>query len=295
MDKYLTINSCLRKSDNNPNFSIPRMKINSFYNITTYNNKIYPNRNYNKMENKLINTELSSKFNNYMLLYKKPSQNNYLFKTIWTEASSSLHNTNKKTIYFKGTKPKLTNKTNEPKKISLKLLNDFFNPETTKSHKSISTPKKPKKPKIYINYPSETKKEMSPNNYLYYYFPNLFNVPNNRIVGPKNLNSSKFFASPLPTLSFNEEVKNLKVPQIRNNKNNENGKSICSYLDTKDKEKEDEKQKNNPIFLEKLYSIDVLKNIRFGFKNSVERGKFNNLIKSFYTARNLKYILPKSK
>lgn len=294
MDKFLTINSYLRKGENNPNFSIPKMKINSFYNITTYNNKIYPNRNYHKMENKLINTELSSKFNNYMLLHKKPSQNKYLFKTIWTEASTSLHNTNKKTIYFKNTKSKLTTKSNKPKKISLKLLNDFFKPEITKSYKSILTPKKPKKPKIYINYPSETKKEIPPNNYLYYYFPNLFNVPNNRIVGPKNLNSSKFFAAPLPTLSFNEEVKNLKISRI-GNKNNENGKSIYSSLDTNNKEKEDEKKKNNPIFLEKLYSIDVLKNIRFGFKNSVERGKFNNLIKSFYTARNLKYILPKYK
>ena len=277
MDKFLTINSYLKKSDNVPKISIPKLKMNSFYNITTYNNKIYPNRNYNKMENKFINTELSTKFNNYMLLQKIPSQNNCLFKTIWTEASSLLHNSNKKTIDFKNSKSKVIHKTNKSQKVSLKLLNDFFKPKIAKSYNSILTPKKPKKTKKYINYPSETKKEMSPNNYLYYYFPNLFNVPNNRIVGPKNLNSSKFFAAPLPTLSFKEEVKNLKIFRINNNKNNENKNSIYSSIITGGAEK-DKENETHPVFLEKLYSIDVLKNIRFGFKNSVEKGKFNNLI-----------------
>ena len=55
-----------------------------------------------------------------------------------------------------------------------------------------------------------------------------------------------------------------------------------------------DKDQNNPVFIEKLYNSDVLKNLRFGFKNPVEKSKFKNLIKSFYTAKNLKYILPKS-
>ena len=288
MDKFLTINSYLRKGENNPNFSIPKMKINSFYNITTYNNKIYPNRSYHKMENKLINTELSSKFNNYMLLHKKPSQNKYLFKTIWTEASSSLKNNNKKTLFLKTIKSKFARKTNRSEKVSMKLLNDFFKPESTQTDKSIFTPTRFKKINKIYNCSTENRKERHPNNYLYFYFPNLFNNPNNRIVDPK-LNSSKFLVAPLPTLSFNEEVKNLKVTKIKN-KNNENGKSMYSSIISNNKSKE----QNNPVFIEKLYNIDVLKNLRFGFKNPVEKSKFRNLIKSFYTAKNLKYILPKT-
>ena len=40
-------------------------------------------------------------------------------------------------------------------------------------------------------------------------------------------------------------------------------------------------------------NLDILKNLRFGYKNSVEKGKFRNFINSFYTSRNLKFILPK--
>ena len=48
----------------------------------------------------------------------------------------------------------------------------FFKPESTKSYKSIFTPKKIKKFNRNYNFPTENKKEVSPNNYLYYYFPN---------------------------------------------------------------------------------------------------------------------------
>jgi len=290
MDKYLTINSYLKKNNNKQSPSIPKLKINPSYNITIYHNKIYPNRNYDKMENKIINTELSSKFNNYMLLNRRTSDspNKYLFKTIWTEANSSLkNNNNKKTLFLKTSKSKFARKTNRSEKVSMKLLNDFFKPEYTQTNKSIFTPTKFKKINKTYNCSTENKKEKHQNNYLYFYFPNLFNNPNNRIVDPK-LNSSKFLVAPLPALSFNEEVKNLKVCKV-NTKTNENGKSMYSSIISSKKDND----QNNPVFIEKLYNIDVLKNLRFGFKNPVEKSKFRNLIKSFYTAKNLKYILPK--
>ena len=296
MENYLTINSYLRKNNNNHRPSIPKLTINSCYNITTYNNKIYPNHNYSKTENKLINTEIPPKFNNYMLLNKNylKSPNYNLFKTISYEKNSSFKRANKPNIYSRNNKSKLSRRTNKSQKVSLKLMNDFFKPEITQSYKSILTTSKIQKSKINFNFSGEAKKEMFPNNYLYYYYPNLFNVPNNRIMSPHKINPSKFLIAPLPTTSFNEEVKSLKVTQIKNQNesyNNSIGKSLYSSIITS---KDNEKQ-NNPVFLEKLYSIDVLKNLRFGFKNSIERGKYKNFIKSFYTARNLKLILPKSK
>ncbi len=62
MDRYLTINSYLKRNDKKQNNPLPKLSINQSYNITIYHNKIYPNRNYNKMENKFINTESSIKF-----------------------------------------------------------------------------------------------------------------------------------------------------------------------------------------------------------------------------------------
>jgi len=292
MDKYLTINSYLKKYNNKPSPLIPKLKINSYYNLTTYHNKIYPNRNFSRVDNKITNTEFSQKFNNYKLLNKKTSESpkKDLFKTIWTEGNSSLKHSNKKNSFVKTNKSKFVRTTNRTQKVSMKLLNDFFKPELTKNDESIFTPKRLTKTNKIYNCSTDIKKEVPPHNYLYFYFPNLFNVPNNRIMGPNNLNSSKFLMAPLPTLSFNEEVKNLKVSRI-NNKNNEIGKSIGSSIIS---DKKENKEQKNPVFIEKLYNIDVLKNVRFGFKNSIERSKYKNLIKAFYTAKNLKYVFPKS-
>jgi hypothetical protein len=290
MDKTLTINSYLKKSVIKQIPSIPKLTINPSYNITLYHNKIYPNINYKKMENKIISTEISTKCNNYKLINKNffESPKKYLFKTIWTDCNSSL-NKNRKTLFLKTTKTKFTKGTNRSQKVSMKILNDFFKPEITKSEKIIFTPKKQIRINKNHNNLNESKKDIPPNNYLYYYFPNLFNVPNNRVLGPQHLNSSKFFIAPIPKQSFKEEVKSLKVFRPVINNINENSKNLGSSISSNKKQKNTQK---NPVFLEKLYNIDVLKNLRFGFKNSVERGKFNNLIKSFYTAQNLKFILP---
>ena len=76
------------------------------------------------------------------------------------------------------------------------------------------------------------------------------------------------------------------------NKDNEKETSLHSSIISKEKEN---KEKENPVFIEKSTNIDILRNLRFGFKNSIEKSKYSNLIKSFYTAKNLKLIFPKYK
>jgi hypothetical protein len=290
MDKLIRIIPYRNKITNKKTLSIPKITINPDYNITTYKNTIYPNKNYTRIENKLLSTELSSKFNNYKLFHKNylDNKSNHLYKTIWTDGNTHSNNSHKKAIYLRTTKTKLIKNTNKSHKVPTKLLNDFFKPQLTESYKSMFSPTKIKKFKKNYNYPSESKKEISPHNYLYYYFPNLFNVPNNRITGPQNLDSSKYLISPVPTISFNEEVQTLKVSRTNNN-NNENDKNLYTSINNSG----EKNNKNNPLFIQKFYDIDLLKNVRFEFKNSIERAKYNNLVKSFYTARNLKYVLAK--
>ena len=113
---------------------------------------------------------------------------------------------------------------------------------------------------------------------LYYYFPNLFNVPNNRIMSQTRIDPSKYLIAPIPTKSFDEEVKSLKVSQLNNQNDNDYVKGNSLYSSIITNNKDNEKQQNNPVFIEKSYSFDILKNLRFGFKNSVEKGKFRNFI-----------------
>ena len=49
-------------------------------------------------------------------------------------------------------------------------------------------------------------------------------------------------------------------------------------------------EKIKPIFIEKVYTFDILKNLRFNFKNIIEKGKHKAFINSFYITRNLKFI-----
>ena len=293
MDKHLTINSYLKKNNKKQNHPLPKLSINQSYNITIYHNKIYSNRNYNRIENKFINTEASTKFHDYLVLNRKnsESQNKYLFKTIWTEGNPTLKYFNKKYLPLKTSKTKFKRKINNSQKVSMKILNVFFKPELTKSQKTIFSPKRIKKINRNYNFSPENKKEIYPNNYLYYYYPNLFNVPNNRILGPQQLNSSKYFVAPIPAQSFKDEVKSLKVSRIFNK---DNGKEISLHPSIISSSKENKEEKN-PVIIEKSTYIDILRNLRFGFKNSIEKSKYNNLVKSFYTAKNLKFVFPKSK
>ena len=297
MDEYLTINSYLNKENYKNNPSLPKLTINSFANISEYNNKIYSNHNYSKSENKLINTETPSKYNNYLLLNKKSleSPNKTLFKTIFFKKNSSMNNSIKEKLLLRNNKSILFRKTNKSQKITMKLMNDFFKPEMAKSYKSILTPKKMLNTNKYFNFSSEGKKEKFPNNYLYFYFPNLFNVPNNRIMSQTRIDPSKYLIAPIPTKSFDEEVKSLKISRLKNQNVNDSTKGNSSYSSIITNSKGNKRQKNNPVFIEKSYSFDILKNLRFGFKNSVEQGKFRNFINSFYTSRNLKFILPNKK
>ena len=257
--------------------------------------RIYSCRNNTKLKNRNFRIDKTHQYRNHNYFFRKisDSSNHYLFKTIDIKSNSSLkHNENiKKSLFLKTCRTKYPRRTDLSPKIPTKILNDFFNYELSKSSKSILTPKTtPRFTKAY-NYSTENKREISKYNYLYYFFPKLFNVPNNRIEGISKLNASKYFISPLSTPRFKEEVKNLKI-SIFNKKENDNGKSLYSSIISNSKE--EDKYKKNPLFIQKLYDIDVLKNVRFGFKNSVEKGKFSHLFKSFYTEKNLKYFSPKS-
>ena len=285
MEKYPTINSYKRKLNNRNQLLIPKITINPRYNITTYNNKIYSKRNNNnEIKNKITKTEIYSK----SPIKTIDSPNRFLFKTIFPK--NNYHTIlNKNYSLLKNKKSKIIKRTtNDSQKISLKLLNQFFKPKIKDKNESNTIQKMPVKLKKKIYNSSEIKKETSPYNYLYYYFPSLFNVPNNRITGPQNLNSSNFLFSSIPKLSFYEEVENLKTSFHKSNKINNN--NVCFPTDNNI---ENEKT-NNPFFVEKFCNIDILKNLRFGFKSWVEKEKYKNLVKSFYTVRNLKCIFPKS-
>ena len=80
-------------------------------------------------------------------------------------------------------------------------------------------------------------------------------------------------------LKYDENVKNLTLFK-RNNNVNENDNFSNSKFN---------KENIEPIFIEKVYSLNILKNLRFNFKTLVEKGKNKNFINSFYITRNLKF------
>ena len=172
-----------------------------------------------------------------------------------------------------------SNHNNKSEKISLKIINDFFNQDMEVIPKNK---KNPIKHKFYRkkNNSTQVNKTNSSNNNLSYYFPKLFNVPYNKIVSPdKYLNTSRYFFKNLKELNYDENVKNLALLK-KNNTISQNINISKSKFN---------KIKTEPIFIEQVYSLNILKNLRFGFKNLVEKGKNKNFINSFYITRNLKF------
>ncbi len=211
-----------------------------------------------------------SNFDKSYILYNK------LFKTLKQEKKLSLTCKKIKKI----TSPqKDSPKQNKSEKISLKIINDFFKPEISKIYKNKKNILKHKINRKQ-NLSTKVNKTNSSNNNLCYYFPNLFNVPYNKITSPeKNLNTSRYFFKNLKELKYDENVKNLTLFK-RNNNVNENDNFSNSKFN---------KENIEPIFTEKVYSFNILKNLRFNFKTLVEKGKNKNFINSFYITRNLKF------
>ena len=105
-------------------------------------------------------------------------------------------------------------------------------------------------------------------------------MPYNKISSPdKHLNTSRFFFKNLKELKYDENVKNFTLVR-KNNNSHENDNLSKSKFNN---------ESNEPIFIEKEYSLNVLKHLRFNFKNLVEKGKHKNFINSFYITKNLKF------
>ena len=91
---------------------------------------------------------------------------------------------------MKPNKNDLSQKCKTSKNIAIKIINDYFKPKTErifkKKHESVRHYFRRK-----INYSNDYNKTASSNNNLGYYFPNLFNMNNNKILSPeKHINKS---------------------------------------------------------------------------------------------------------
>ena len=265
---------CIQNFSTNPHtyystdFNIIRLEkkhshsLHSFLNSET---KISKKNNYEKIQNNNISKTLYN---------KSLSQNSNMFKTVRTENKFFL--SYKK--FLKSINNKISKHKKKPKKITLKILNDFFKPE---KEKVLINKQEEKiiKSKVLIkkNYNNEYKKINSTNNNLNYYFPKLFNVPNNKILSPdKNLDKSNFLFKNLKELNYEKEIRNLNL--IKNNR-----------LFMSEIKNNHIKNRNDPIFIERVFTYDILKNLRFKFKSPIEKGKFQKYINSFNTTINLKF------
>ena len=267
--------------------SLPKQYLCTEANIFPYKErKIYSYRNYqpNKVKYKnILNTEVFPKNNisNSLSNFEKGDfsnfSNNYILKTL--NVKNKLKNLSLSCKKSKKFLNNLSGCNNESEKISLKIINDCFKPETERNLNNKNVRINPKLlKKSYFS--TQANKTNSTINNLSYYFPNLFNVPYNKISSPyKKLNTSRFFFKNLKELKYDENVKNLSLIKKSN---------IMSKVDNISKNKINN-ERIGPIFIEKVYTINILKNLRFNFQNIVEKGKHKNFINSFYITRNLKF------
>ena len=255
---------------------LPKQYLNTETNISPYRERqIYSYRDYKPNKEKyknILNTEVFPIYNNSNLLstFNKDNfsnfSNNYILKTL-NEKNKLKHLSLscKKSKKFINNLSKFNNKS---EKISLKIINDYFKPETESSLNNKNNRLNQKILKK-SNLSTQDNKINSTNNNLSYYFPNLFNVSYNKISSPyKKLITSRFFFKNLKELKYDENVKNLSLVKKNNIMNNDNlSKSKISN------------ENIGPIFIEKVYTFNILKNLRFNFQNLVEKGKHKNFIK----------------
>ena len=267
MNKLNLIYSLIPKRILNTDSNIPSIKERKMHSYRDFKPiKIKTTNNINNVLS--INNSSLSCFN------KSDISNNYFFKTLKKEG---------KTLSFSCKKYKKypdSPKQNKSEKISLKILNEFFKPEYIKKIKNKKDEMMHNKIYRKQNNSTQSNKINSSNNNLSYYFPNLFNVPYNKIASPdKNLKTSRFFFKNLKELKYDENVKNLTLFRKSNNSNESDNLSKSKFNN----------ENNEPIFIEKEYSLNVLRHLRFNFKSLVEKGKHKNFINSFYITKNLKF------
>ena len=250
MNKLNLIYSLIPKRIVNTDSNIPSIKERKTYSYRDFKPiKIKTTNNINNILS--INNSSLTSFN------KSNISDNYFFKTLKKEG---------KKLYFSCKKYKKyqdSPKQNKSEKIPLKILNEFFKPDIKKiKNKNKKFEIMHKKIFRKQNCSMQTNKINTSNNNLSYYFPNLFNVPYNKISSPdKHLNTSRFFFKNLKELKYDENVKNFTLVR-KNNNSHENDNLSKSKFNN---------ESNEPIFIEKEYSLNVLKHLRFNFKNLVEK------------------------
>ena len=264
----------------------------TYYNNTDNNNSTFETQNLHsiitsrdfkprRLKIRNYNFDTTPRYNSVTEYNKSFVPNNYLLKTIKPENRffSSYEKNKKKFLKLKNNSTLKSN--NKSESVSLKILNDFFKPERERDliyNRYIFKPRILNKK----NYSNDFKKTTSTNNNLSYYFPNLFNFSYSKIISPdKNLDKSTFLFKNLKELNFDEEI--TDVSSIKNNFFNKfNNGFFLSEINNSS-------IKNKPIFIEREFTYDILKNLRFKFKGPFEKGKFKNYVNSFNKTTNLKF------
>ena len=208
---------------------------------------------------------------------KSDTHQNYLYNTFQEQNNFFLTFKNKKYPKLKNIN-KSQHQYNISEKITIKTINTDFKPNTERLFTNNKIKIKKTKYARKINYSTDYKKTIPTISHLIYYYPNLYNLPYNRKLLPKlGLYESKILFRNLKELNYNDQVRKLKLIK-RNNTNNSNNTNNDSCAKT-----------NEPLFIEETFTYDLLKNVRFNFKNSTEKEKFRHYLKSFNTTVNLKF------
>jgi len=278
MNESKTIKSYRNKESRlNGLYSItPKKYTNTEYNTSSNtNNNIYSYIRHKKINLRNISTKIYpsntiSNTNNNSNLY------NSLLKTVAKEKDLPFSYKKYKTL-FKKKNNNYTSRNYKSEKLSLKFLNDFFKPESNELTFNNNFRKKMHKISRKNNFSSNftpTVKTTNNNLDLICSFPKLFNIPHNKMNSRDiSVNTSRFFFTNVNNLKYFENVRKLTLTR----KNPNSNFNISDNL-----------RKTKPIFIEKLYTFDILKNVRFQIGNR-EREKFKHFFNSFYKARNLKF------
>ncbi len=261
---------------------IPKMYLNTDTNISPeksgekqfYSHRYYEQKNQKiQFQNNIIENTQTNNISKTHYNRSDTHNNNYFLKTYEFNNKYSLSNKKGKNI-FKLKDNNTSKLNNKSEKITLKLIVNEF----SKSNEKDRLKNKVNMMRSSIirkkNYSTQYNKTTSSNNNLSYCYPNLFNVPYNRLLSPENnINKSNFFFKNLKALNYDEEIKTFTIKKNNNSKCN------------------DKKPNNNkkPIFIEKIYNFDILKNLRFAFKSPIEKGKLKHYTNDFNITKNIQF------
>ncbi len=261
--RYFETDNNIIKSKKNPINSYDNLRFKTV-NIKDFSKDIIPRNTTSSLYySKNDKNDKSDTYQKHLYnTYQEQNHINNFFLTFKTKQFLKLKNKNKS-----------YHQRNASEKITIKTINCNFKPETERLLTNNKTNLKKTKIVRKMNHSTDYKKTIPTISHLIYYYPNLYNFPYNRKLLPKlGLYESKILFKNLKELNYNDQVRKLKLIK-RNNTNND---SCCTKT-------------NEPLFIEETFTCDLLKNVRFNFKNSTEKQKFKHYLKSFNTAVNLKF------